>query len=154
MKHFQLIFVLILFLSSFTAFAQTEKYGRDITLQEKTNISDILANPSLFEGQTVLVEGMINNVCPSAGCWMLLQSDKEAQEIKIKVKDGDIVFPVEAIGKTAVVEGTVYKIELTQEEAVEYYTHVAEEKGEDFDPATVTDAVTLFQIKGLAAEIK
>ena len=85
---------------------------------------------------------------------MILESDKEGQEIKIKVKDGDIVFPQEAIGKTALVEGTVYKIELTLEEAVEYYSHVAEEKGEDFDPASVTGAVTLFQIKGLAAEIR
>ena len=41
--------------------------------------------------------------------------------IKVKVKDGEIVFPVEAIGDNAVVEGKVYKIELTQEEAVDYF---------------------------------
>lgn len=83
-----------------------------------------------------------------------MQSDKAGREIKIKVKDGDIVFPQVVIGKTALVEGTVYKIELTKEEAVEYYSYIAEEKGEDFDPASVTDEVTLFQIKGLAAEIR
>lgn len=154
MKNILLFIFLSLFLMQFTSFAQIEKYGRDIAIQEKTNISEILSDPSDFEGQTVLVEGKINDVCPSAGCWMILESDKEGQEIKIKVKDGDIVFPQEAIGKTALVEGTVYKIELTREEAVEYYSHVAEEKGEDFDPASVTGAVTLFQIKGLAAEIR
>lgn len=154
MKNILLIIFLFMFLFSFSSFSQVEKYGRNIALQEKTNISEILSNPAGFEGQTVLVEGKINDVCPSAGCWMILQSDKEGQEIKIKVKDGDIVFPQEAIGKTALVEGTVYKIELTKEEAVEYYSHVAEEKGEDFDPASVTGEVTLFQIKGLAAEIR
>ena len=49
------------------------------------------------------------------GCWMELKSDDEEGMIKVKVKDGDIVFPVDAIGDNAVVEGTVYKIDLIQE---------------------------------------
>ena len=83
-----------------------------------------------------------------------LQSEHgKNQKIKIKVKDGDIVFPVEAKGKTAIVEGTVYKIDLTKEEALNYYEHVAEEQGVAFDPSTVTGPVTIYQIKGLGAEI-
>ncbi|MCK7529458.1 MAG: sialidase family protein [Ignavibacteriales bacterium] len=35
------------------------------------------------------------------------------------MKDGEIVFPVEAKGSTALVEGKVYKIELTQEKAIQ-----------------------------------
>jgi response regulator RpfG family c-di-GMP phosphodiesterase len=53
----------------------------------------------------------------------------------------------------ALVEGKVYKIELTQEEAIEYFEHIAEESGKEFDPSTVTGPVTLYQIKGLGAEI-
>ena len=68
-------------------------------------------------------------------------------------KDGDIIFPMEAIGQNALVEGKVYKIELTQEEAVGYYEHIAEETGKDFDPSSVTGPLTLYQIKGLGAEI-
>lgn len=67
MKNILLIIFLSLLLLPFTSFAQTEKYGRDIALQEKTNISEILSAPSSFEGKTVLVEGKINEVCPSAG---------------------------------------------------------------------------------------
>ncbi|RKY92209.1 MAG: DUF4920 domain-containing protein, partial [Ignavibacteriae bacterium] len=80
-------------------------------------------------------------------------SSVEGEKIKVKVKDGEIVFPEEAIGKNALVEGKVYKIELTVEEALEYYEHQAEETGDEFDPATVTEAVTIYQIKGLGAEI-
>lgn len=145
--------VLFLLLISLSVYAQTEKLGRDISLKDKTTISSILSNPEKFVGKTVLVEGEILDVCQMAGCWMELKSDVKDQKIKIKVKDGDIVFPVEAKGKKALVEGTVYKIELTQEEAVEYYEHVATEQGKDFDPATVTGPVTIYQIKGLGAEI-
>lgn len=145
--------VLFLLLISLSVYAQTEKLGRDISLKDKTTISSILSNPEKFVGKTVLVEGEILDVCQMAGCWMELKSDVKDQKIKIKVKDGDIVFPVEAKGKNAIVEGTVYKIELTKDEAIEYYEHVATEQGKDFDPATVTGPVTIYQIKGLGAEI-
>jgi predicted RNA-binding protein len=150
----KLIFFVLL-LCSGIIFAQTEasKLGAEITLTEKTKISDILADPDAYLGETVLVEGEVLDVCPKMGCWMELKSDEGEGMIKIKVKDGDIVFPVEAVGDYAVVEGTVYKIDLTQEEAVNYFEHIAEESGKKFDPSTVSGPMTIYQIKGLGAEI-
>jgi len=148
------LIALLTIVISISVFAQSEKYGRDLTLKEKTDISKILSSPEEYVGKTVLVEGEVLEVCQMAGCWMEIKSDAKDQKIKIKVKDGDIVFPVEAKGKNAVVEGTVYKIELTKEEAIDYYEHVAAEQGTEFDPATVTGPVTFYQIKGLGAEIK
>jgi hypothetical protein len=146
--------VIILFLLiTIATYSQVHKYGKEISLTEKTSISTILSQPDEFVGKTVLVEGEIVDVCEMAGCWMELKSDAKNQNIKIKVKDGDIVFPVEAKGKSAIVEGNVYKIELTKEEAVEYYEHAATEQGTEFDAATVTGPVTFYQIKGIGAEI-
>ena len=149
-----LLLVLALLLSSIL-FAQTseEKLGKEITLTEKTNISDILTNPESYLDKTVLVEGKVLDVCHNMGCWMDLSSGTEGEKIKVKVKDGEIVFPVEAIGSKAQVEGKVYKIELTEKEAKEYYEHMAEENGKTFDPSTVSGPVTLYQIKGLGAKI-
>ncbi len=147
----QILFIVITV--SIISYAQTEKLGREISLTEKTKISAITSNPEEFLGKTVLVEGEVLEVCPAAGCWMELKSDDGQGKIKIKVRDGDIVFPMSAKGKNATVEGTVYKIELTKEEAVEYYKHLAEESGKEFDPATVTGPVTIYQIKGLGAVI-
>jgi len=147
---------LISFISANIVFAvidDKDKYGKDITLKEKTNISDILSNPEDYLDKTVLVEGEVLDVCSMMGCWIELASNVEGEKIKVKVKDGEIVFPEEAKGKDALVEGTVYKIELTQEEAIDYYKHQAEERGDEFNPATVTEAVTIYQIKGLGAEI-
>jgi len=153
MKKLLIIPVALLFCGYL--FAQTDdgKYGSEITLEEKTNISDILNSPEDYLDQTVLVEGEVLDVCQKMGCWMELNSDVEGEKIKVKVKDGEIVFPVEARGQTALVEGTVYKIELTQEEAAEYLEHVSEEQNEEFDPSTVTGPMTIYQIKGLGAEI-
>lgn len=137
------------------SFAQTEepKLGNKITLTETTKISDILADPDSYVDKTVLVEGEILDVCPMMGCWMELKSDDGKGMIKVKVKDGEIVFPTEAVGSTALVEGTVYKIELTQEKAIEHFEHIAEEKGETFDRSTITGPMTIYQIKGLGAQI-
>ena len=147
------VVILFIILITVAAYSQSDKYGKEISLTEKTSISTILTQPEKYVGKTVLVEGEILEVCAMAGCWMELKSDAENQKVKIKVKDGDIVFPVEAKGKSALVEGIVYKIELTKEEAVEYYEHVAAEQGTEFDAATVTGPITLYQIKGIGAEI-
>ena len=129
------------------------KYGSEITLAEKTKILAILEDPESYIDQVVLIEGEVLDVCPKMGCWMELKSEVEGEKIKVKVEDGEIVFPMEAIGSTALVEGKVYKIELSQEDAIDYYKHIAEESNKEFDPSTVTGPMTIYQIKGLAAEI-
>jgi hypothetical protein len=155
MKHlfYLLISTILIITVSFAIDGDKEKYGEEITLEEKTKISEILEDPESYLDKTVLVEGEILDVCPMAGCWIELSSDVEDEKIKVKVKDGEIVFPMEAKGSAALVEGKVYKIELTKEKAISYYEHLAEEKEDKFDPSTVTGSVTIYQIKGLGAEI-
>ena len=149
--------LLISFISANIVFAigdDKDKYGSEITLKEKTAISDILNNPEDYLDKKVLVEGEVLDVCPKMGCWMEIKSDAEGEKIKVKVKDGEIIFPVEAKGHNALVEGKVYKIELSKDDAISYYEHEAEELGKEFDPSTITGEVTIYQIKGLGAEIE
>ncbi len=147
-------FVLVLLFVATINNAAGNKYGKEITLKEKTKISAILAEPQKYLGKTVLVEGTVVAVCKKRGCWIDLASDKKFQQIKIKVNDGEIIFPMEESGKTALVEGTVYEIKMTKEEALEKAKHQAEEHGTKFDPESVKGPVTLYQIKGLGAVIK
>lgn len=131
-----------------------EKYGKELTLKETVKISDIVNNAPAYLGKTVLVEGQIVEVCAKRGCWMELAGDEAFQKIKIKVEDGEIIFPVTAKGKTAQAEGVVESIELSKEQALKYFEHQAEEKGTTFDPSSVTGPVTLYQIRGAGAVIK
>jgi hypothetical protein len=152
MKKICAVLVLVL-MSSLLVMAGSKDYGKKITLKDKTKISVILQSPEKYVGKKVLVEGTILAVCEKRGCWMELASDKEAQKIKIKVKDGEIVFPLTGVGKKALVEGEVQKISMSKEDAIKQGKHEAEEHKTKFDPNSIKGPVTYYQIKGLGAII-
>ena len=52
-----------------------------------------------------------------------------------------------------VVEGIVEELNLSREQMIQYLQHLAEEKGQPFDPATVKDE-RLIRLVGLGAEIE
>jgi hypothetical protein len=129
-------------------------YGEPLTGTETVAISELLANPDPYLGEVVRVEGLVTGVCEKRGCWMSLAGDEEFQEIRIKVDDGVIVFPLEAKGHRAVAEGVFTKVEMTLDQTVAYRKHHAEEHGEEFDPSTVTEPLVFFQIRGTGAVIR
>lgn len=96
------------------------KLGEDFTLTEKTKVSEVLDNPEGYLGKTVLIEGKITDVCTKRGCWMKISSDKKKQKIVVKVQDGEMVFPVEARGKTAKIEGVLFLAEKEEQHQHEY----------------------------------
>jgi len=128
-------------------------FGQGISLLEETTISSIIDNPVAYVGHKVKVSGLVVDVCSRRGCWIYLTGDREFEKIRIKVTDGEIVFPMEARGKRAIVEGVVESMELSKEEVVARRKHHAEETGEAFDPASVTSGETVLRIRGLGAEI-
>lgn len=133
--------------------AGAKNLGKPLTLKEPLAISKVLSTPDDYAGKTVQVKGKITEVCTMMGCWMNLVETGTTKAIRIKVNDGEIVFPKEAIGKTALAEGTFKKIQLTQEQAVARAKHEAEETGRKFDPAQVKGPVTIYQIQGTGARI-
>ena len=131
----------------------TGTYGEVPTLQEVTPIADIVADPAAFEGREVLVEGTVHGVCAKAGCWMEL-ADADGHEIRIKVDDGVIVFPMEAVGVNAAAQGKVTVHEMNREEYVGWQRHLAEEIGQEFDESSIGDGpYQLVQIAGSGARI-
>jgi len=145
-----LIVSLILILTNLLI-ADEKKYGAEITLTEKTEISKILENAESFVGKKVLVEGTVISVCAKRGCWMNLSSDKEFESIRVKVNDGEIIFPMEAKGKKALVEGEIYSIIVKGDGCGDNCTdkHKSEEKCENEKTEK-----KVYMIKGLGAIIK
>ena len=131
-----------------------QTYGSRVTLGQTTKVSDILGTPGPYVGKKVLVEGMVVEVCAKRGCWLELASDKAHQQMKIKVDDGVIVFPMSARGKTALVEGVVEELTLSKQEALEQARHYAQESGKPFDPASVKGPTTEYRIKATGAVIR
>ena len=150
MQKYILLFVFTVLLSLNLFADDAKKYGEDITSTEKVKVSEILENPKNYEGKKVLVEGTVLNVCAKRGCWIELASDKEFESIRVKVKDGVIVFPMEAKGKTALVEGEFYSFEV--ESGGDCGDHKEEGKEEECEHGK-KEVKTVYQIKGLGAEI-
>jgi hypothetical protein len=136
-----------------TSGGEVTQYGEDLTLSETTSVSAILAEPEAYIGQQVLVEGTVVDVCEKRGCWLAIAGDGDGEQIRVKVEDGVIVFPMDARGLQARVEGVVEKLEFTMEETLERARHQAEEHGTEFDPSKVTGPETIYQLKGLGAVI-
>ena len=115
-------------------------------------IEELMKDPDAYLGKVVKIEGRVRAVCPKAGCWLdVAEGDNQ---VRIKVKDGEIVFDEKLVGQRVLAEGTVYKFELTREQAVGYYRHLAAEKGEPFDSSTVTSGTTIYQIGGLGVAVR
>ncbi len=154
MQKFILLFVFTLLMSANLLADDAKKYGQEITSTEKVKVSEILENPKNYEGKKVLVEGTILNVCAKRGCWIEIASDKEFESIRIKVKDGVIVFPMEAKGKTALVEGEFYSFTVeTDAECAGEDCGDHKKEGEEGCEHGEKQVKTIYQIKGLGAEI-
>ena len=151
MRTFILALSLVVMLAPASGLAKT--FGQPVSLSEETAVSAIIDNPDAYVGRKVKVSGLVIDVCSRRGCWIYLAGDREFEKIRIKVTDGEIVFPMEARGKQAVVEGVVESMELTKEQVIARRKHHAEETGEAFDPASVTSGETILRIRGLGAEI-
>ena len=129
------------------------KLGKPLTGKDPVSVEKIYAEPGKFLGKTVAVKGKITEVCQMMGCWMNLADPETGKLLKIKVDDGDIVFPKDSIGKLAIAEGKLVKIELTREQAIAKARHEAEEQGRKFNPASVKACTTIYQIQGTGALI-
>ncbi|MGH1363115.1 MAG: DUF4920 domain-containing protein [Calditrichia bacterium] len=129
----------------------TGSYGAALELAENLSLETLLADPAAYAGKRVRVSGKVADSCPMRGCWIDVAD--AGNTIRFKVKDGDMVFPLSSQGHRANVEGIVEKIELTEEKAVKYLAHLAEEKGEAFDSSSVSGPLTIWRLNGIGAEI-
>jgi hypothetical protein len=129
-------------------------YGAGVTLEATTATSDILAEPRRWEGETVRIEGEVRDVCAMAGCWMALAAGGDEEALRVKVKDGEMVFPLSARGHRAIAEGTVEVRELSAEEAAAFDGHLAEERGEVLDESSAPSVPRLLvQVRGTGAVV-
>ena len=165
MKNKYIFILIVFFISCNQKMTETERlnktnpignYGKKISLTKNISIDTILNNPDNYIDQEVLVFGKIVDVCPMRGCWIDIKENNSDQIIKVKVKDGNIVFPISAINYDAKVEGVVKKIVYSEEQAINWKIHLAAEKGIKLDEKLVkineADLIE-YRINSLGAQI-
>ena len=130
------------------------KLGKPLTLASPRTVASVVEQAAALVGETVQVRGKVTEVCQMMGCWMALKDTASEAMLRVKVNDGDIVFPKESVGKMAVAEGKLAKFELTREQAVARAKHEAEEQGRKFNPKSITRGETIYQIQGAGAIVE
>jgi hypothetical protein len=130
------------------------KLGKPLTLAQPTPLAQIEAHPENYIGKVVQIRGRVSEVCQAMGCWMNIVDPVGERSMRIKVNDGEIVFPESAVGKLATAEGKLVKLDLTREEALERARHEAEEQGRKFDPSSIKKGATIYMIQGAGAIVR
>lgn len=128
--------------------------GAALTVKDPTPIAAIVADPDAWAGKRVRIEGQVTEVCPMAGCWMELAAEKGGHRLKVKVDDGVIVFPTDAVGRVAAAEGVVEIVPMTRDQYRGWLAHLAEERGVPFDESQVGDGpYRIVQLRGTGAAL-
>ena len=131
--------------------AKGQTFGAGVKLTSSTPIDAILAEPKKYAGQTVRVEGTVTDVCEMRGCWFEVAGDKPGQKLRFKVTDGEMVFPADSKGRHAIAEGVLAVKELSLEDTRAQAEEDAREKGQAFDPNSITVAKQMVRIDGTGA---
>ena len=90
------------------------------------------------------------------GCWINIKDKGSDINIRVKVTDGDIVFPLSSEGRQVDVQGIFSKLEFSEEQAINWKVHLAEEKGIQLAPEDVKihpSDLYEYRIIGKAAKI-
>ncbi|MCB0343099.1 MAG: DUF4920 domain-containing protein [Pseudobdellovibrionaceae bacterium] len=150
---FQIFTAILLSLCLFSPFSFATSYGKGVQGEPTHNITDLAKNGKSLSGTYVRVKGKITDVCPMTGCWMELEDTATGQKVRVQVEEGVIQFPTEAKGKMGVVEGKLVAKQLSHKKSIRYFRHLAKDKGQPFDPKSVTGPVTLYEIEAVGAEL-
>ncbi len=109
-------------------------FGDEFTIDdEPTRVSEALV--ALEEtgddelSDPVKVYGQIEQVCSSRGCWFTLTDDELDLTARVRMEDYGFFVPRNADGADAVLEGTVQRTTVDEEQA----RHYAEKAGDDPD---------------------
>lgn len=90
-------------------------YGAELEGERATtDLAQILASPSTFDGQVVRTSGTIERVCQRMGCWMELRGADTAA-VRVPMAGHAFFLPRDAAGRSATIEGRVAVEELSPE---------------------------------------
>ncbi len=148
------LFTLLLFIS-LTALVNAEElnFGESVDQSALIEISTLLSTPVQYLDKQVTVKGTVVGVCSKRGCWVDLASDAKFEKLRIKVRDGDMVFPLTAKGRDALATGILKEIQLDLEQTRRYKAHLAKRQNEEIDPLAITEPMAIYQLSPVGVKI-
>jgi len=146
-----ILLLIIVLIFTFNLLSKEVRLGDKIKIEKATKVSQILANPAEFLDKIVRIEGYILDGCMHHGAWIAIAGDKDFQTIMVQHKEGKLIFPLDHRGKYCIAEGTVYSVQLTEEQALKWLKHLEEIHQQKIDMARAKGGMTLYQISPIGA---
>ncbi|MBQ4852451.1 DUF4920 domain-containing protein [Pseudoalteromonas sp. MMG012] len=140
----QVLFILLLCGGSLTANAEEFAGGADMS--KLVAAKEVLRDISSYRNKPVTLKGIVTKVCKKKGCWMALKVT-DNDEITVEVKDGVMVFPLSAVGRSAFATGEIVTRVMDLEKTRKYLVHKALENAEPFNPNEVTTPMSVHILK-------
>jgi hypothetical protein len=133
------------------------RLGAAPAVEGAMDAAEAFAQRDKLAGTQVRVRGRITEVCRMAGCWVALASADAAsgspKTLRVKVTDGEIVFPKDSPGKVVVVAGKLERFKLNRAQVIAREKHEAEEQGRAPRKTIPKSEWTVYQIAGTGAVI-
>lgn len=124
------------------------QFGGAVAATPATAVGDLLGAAEKFDGQTLVVEGQVAEVCQNKGCWMTLKNAD--REMRVKFKDYGFFVPKDSAGKTVRMEG-VFQIEMVP---VDEARHYLEDAGKMEEAAKITEPVPSFTFVASGVQLR
>ena len=78
------------------------------------DLKSAIAAPEAHLGQSVIVEGTVDKVCPVKGCWMELMPSGESRGVRVTFESYGFFVPKDSMGWTARLEGEFVRERLSK----------------------------------------
>ncbi|MEE4330842.1 MAG: DUF4920 domain-containing protein [Wenzhouxiangella sp.] len=103
-----------------------EDFGTELPAAGQVHsLSEALAALPELDGESVLIESEVQQVCQKKGCFFIARDGETVA--RVRFKDYGFFIPTDSAGKTVTLAGTVSRVELSPEQAA----HFAEDLGEE-----------------------
>ena len=103
------ILVITAFISSCGNTSKKESASSDNGVQ-KVEFASLAANPGEYLGKTISVEGKVVHVCTMSGKKLFIVGENPDVRLYIQAGENMPKFPMELLGSTVVVDGTLTKV--------------------------------------------
>lgn len=90
-------------------------FGVPVTVEKSADIDKLASEPASFEGQTLLLEGTVMDVCQGSGCWVEVMAPS-GTSFMARSLDHSILLPKDCKGRKITVQGVLVKMPEKKEE--------------------------------------
>ncbi len=112
-----------------------EVYGKALPSGKPITAASLMSSPAKYDGQRVLLEGVVSSVCKVKGCWMVM-SDGE-RKMRVTFENYGFFVPLDCEGRPVRVEGAFAVKEISVADA----KHYLEDAGKHDEAAKITEPV-------------